>query len=480
MEFDMTPIQAFKTTNAFIFLGLLLLFVPSIDATEKDHNERNGQERRQGKITQFLSKPAEKPKLNNYPKAHIISPPILPTVISKPRGILTIDLTKDAQPIEKKPILTQKKPLQKPKETSKVTSQVQLNNTQERKELKRPSENVVGASDSASKKLRKTEPEMQVSFLQGSDAHIEAYAKLIDEAESHIIIASWNVNFITKDIFSSLLDAKRRGVHVGFIVNSIKREETLNYFYDDEEDEDNDSTFTLFETKSHAKFLFVDSKSLILGSFNALGESFEESDDASFMIKGTINQLWPFYMSIYETYTSINEYPGGIFDGIALISKARNPGERRLLQRSFDDGSQIFLLRTLKEHEDFFKLATPNNGSVTIYSPFSTKDNTLKRLKTLESLLVSGTEVHLKVLQKYENGLTRLLNQVPGLRNHTQVHVATSHQKIVILGDHTICAGSLNWLSAAQDLKDPYGNVELSVVLQGSKAENIIKKYYNL
>lgn len=317
---------------------------------------------------------------------------------------------------------------------------------------------------------------MKVSFLHGKYKHTLAYAELIHEAESHIIIASWNVNFIPEEIFSSLLEAKRRGVNISFVVNSVVREKTLDYFFGDGEE---DYKFDLFETKSHAKFIFVDSKSLILGSFNALGESFEESDDASFMIKGSVPQLWPFYMSIYETYTSIGEDLGSIFDGIAMISKARNPGERRLLQRSFDDGSQIFLLRTIKEHQDFFRLATPQNGKVTIYSPFSTKDNTMKRLQMLDSLLPTGTEVHLRVLQQFESGLKRLLALVPNLQRHAHVDVATSHQKIMVLGTQTICAGSLNWLSAAQDAKDPYSNVELSVVLQGPKAESIIKKYYH-
>ena len=315
---------------------------------------------------------------------------------------------------------------------------------------------------------------MQVNFLYGSKAHIQAYADLIDEAEGHII-ASWNVNFIPQPIFSSLLEAKRRGVSISFVVNSVKREQTLAYF---DKDEDGEATFSLSETKSHAKFLFVDSKALILGSFNALGEAYEESDDASFRIQGTISQMWPFYMSLYEIYTDLGEEGWGIFEATASLSKFRNPRERQLLQRSFKDGSQIFLLCTLKEHEDFFRLATPQHGKVTIYSPFSSKDNTLKRLKKLENLLKAGTEVHLKVLAQYESELKRLLTQVPSLQSHTKVHVTPSHQKIMVIGEETICVGSLNWLSAAQDEKDPYRNVELSVVVQGLKAEEIIKKYY--
>jgi len=316
---------------------------------------------------------------------------------------------------------------------------------------------------------------MKVSFLKGTDDQLKAYSKYINKAETDIILASWNVNYIPELIFSSLMAAKRRGVYISFVVNSVKRKATLDFFENDEEEE---STFRLFETKSHAKFLFVDKQYLVLGSFNALGESFEDTEDASFALVGSVPQLWPFYMSLYETYTSLGEDLGGIFDGIAMISKVRNPGTRPLLERRFNDGSRIFLLRTLKEHEDFLKLATPYNGKVTIYSPFSTKDNTFKRLKTLESILPNGTQVHLKVLKQFENGLTRLLSSVPNLKSHAHVDVATSHQKIIALGEETLSVGSLNWLSAAQDEKDLYKNVELSIVLQGSKAAEIIKQYY--
>ena len=343
--------------------------------------------------------------------------------------------------------------------------------TQCKGKLKRLSE-----STNPPKRKKEIESEMKVQFLCGTDDHIEAYSTCIDRAESQIIIASWNINFIPEEIFSSLLAAKKRGVCISFVVNSVKRERTLNYFYDERDDE---SIFSLFKTKSHAKFLFVDSTSLILGSYNALGESFEETNDASFMLEGSIKQLWPFYMSIYETYISIGEELGDIFGGIAGVSKAKNPQERPLLQRHFDDGSQIFLLRTLKEHENFFTQATPHNGKVTIYSPFSTKDNTLRRLQTLEKILPVGTELNLKVLKKFEKGLIRLLSSVPTLRSHARIQITPSHQKIVILGDQTICVGSLNWLSAAQDEKDPFKNVELSIVLQGFKAEEIIKSYYN-
>lgn len=327
----------------------------------------------------------------------------------------------------------------------------------------------------ATESSKKSAGEMGVSFIHGTQAHIETYVRVIDKAEGHVIIASWNLNFIPKEIFSSLMRAKNRGVSISFVVQSVKRQDSLKYFRENDQD---DYSFTLFETKSHAKFLFVDSINLVLGSYNALGDPCEESLDASLCIKGSIKQLWPFYMSIYETYTDIGEDLGSIFDGLAMISKVRHPGPRPLLQRSFDDQSKIFLLRTIKEHEDFIKLATPSNGDVSIYSPFSTKDNTFKRLLSLHKFLPIHAKIHLKVLPKFQNGLTRLVSEINDLQNRVTIETVASHQKIVILGNETLCIGSLNWLSAAQDDKASYSNVELSVVLQGPKAAKIIKGFY--
>ncbi len=326
---------------------------------------------------------------------------------------------------------------------------------------------------------KKRRRELYVDFIHGKDEHIDIYADCIDEAESQIIITSWNLNFIPSKIFSSLMEAKKRGVYISFVVQSVKREETLDYFYDDE-DSSSDDTFSLFETKSHAKFLFVDSKILVLGSYNALGDSYEESLDASVMVEGTVRQMWPFYMSIYETYISMGEDLGDIFGPIAGASKARHPGPRPLLRRSFEDTSYIFLLRTIQEHEEFFKLATPDNGDVSIYSPFSTRDNTLKRLQALQTILPAATRVSLKVLPRFRSGLIGLLARVPKLQDRVNVETVSSHQKVMILGTETICIGSLNWLSAAQDSKAPYSNVELSIVLQGPRADNIIKEFYSV
>lgn len=337
-------------------------------------------------------------------------------------------------------------------------------------------------NDNPGPPAKKVKDELQVEFVYGPDDHIETYAACIDKAEYSIIIASWNLNFIPRRIFTSLMQAKKRGVPISFVVESVIRKETLKHFEVDKKKKDDDSTdysFSIVETKSHAKFLSVQNQEnqiLILGSYNALGDAYESSEDASVILKGTTNQVWPYFMSLYESYMELDrEKATEIFGGIAAISQFKNPGIRPLLQRTFSDSSKIFLLRNIQEHEDFFKQATPYNGDITIYSPFSTKDNTLNRLKTLEKILPVHLKVYLKILPEFKNGLFNLLDKVPNLKNRVTVQTTHSHQKIVVLGTEMICIGSLNWLSAAQD--SIFSNVEFSVVLQGPQASKIIQQH---
>lgn len=502
----------FSIKFPFTYLVFVLVSLTALHATDKPLFDSDIRRQEQTSITDFVTLKKESSSTN---KRSLVQKPfstssIKPTL--KTKGSEHIDLTKEGS-ATKKIRLTQ--PALYSHEDNLThcgnlpvvqTSYVAMT-PQHLQEIKKTKQNPAHSKSlpqavTLSKPTKNLEPEIDVTFLHGTDEHIDAYADCIDKAESGIVIASWNLNYIPDEIFKNLMAAKRRGVYINFIVNAVKRKQTLTYFRDDSKNTNGESPYSrdsgiysednseysddssdnpqlgLFETKSHAKFLFVDSKSLILGSYNALGDSYEESEDASFMLKGSIKQLWPFYMSIYESYTFLGEDVARIFGSNAAVSRYKYGKDRPLLRRGFEDESQIFLLRSIKEHEDFFKFATTSKETVTIYSPFSTRDNTLKRLKSLGSILPPETKVNLIVQEKFKNGLTRLLGQVPNLMDRATIEVATSHQKIVIVGGRTICVGSLNWLSAAQDAKDPYSNVEFSIVLQGIKAANIIKTYY--
>jgi len=72
-----------------------------------------------------------------------------------------------------------------------LTHQPEETTQSSRESLKRPQ-----LSASAPSPIKKRQIEMQSIFVHGIDDHIDTYANCIDEAESHIIIASWNLNFI--------------------------------------------------------------------------------------------------------------------------------------------------------------------------------------------------------------------------------------------------------------------------------------------
>ncbi len=323
------------------------------------------------------------------------------------------------------------------------------------------------------KKTPAAQAYVNVEFLQGVDDHLSTYSSCIDAAEDQVVIASWALQYIPEEIFTSLLNAKRRGVYIAFIVQSIKNESVLNYFPDEDK-------FYLMETKSHAKFLSVDSTTLVLGSFNALQSSDEETEDVSVLFSGTIKQMWPFYMSIYESYTFMVEEAPAVFGSNASISRYKNLGKNRwLLQRQIGPESRVILLRTLEEHEDFFEKGLASNGDVTICSPFSAKNNALNRLKALDRIVLQPNKIALRVLPHFEQKLAHILDQVPALKSRTRISVSPSHQKVIILGLESICIGSLNWLSAVQDSSHPCSYVELSVLIQGPKAADMIKRLNN-
>ncbi len=431
-------VKVFKTLSLFILFGPLVLMTATPTFAGKGPQ--------QTLITQFV-------KVTSRPKPNVIEPSLQPIMNPAPNHIST--LTDTQQTKRKTP-----------------DSKVQIKTSK-----KRTSSLHKKSHSSSTKPITET-----VKFIKGTDQHLDMYTQLIEKAENDIVIASWKLNFIPPALFRSLMKAKRNGVYISFIVNEIVRPETLDYFYDSDDDlssEEGNPQFSVYLTRSHAKFIVVDKKQLLLGSFNALsGDADENTEDSSLLIRGTINQTWPYYMRIRDTYNDLDEKASDAFGGIAAISSYKY-GKRPQLDRTLRNGTRIHLLKTLKDHNDFFEQAIPNNGAVTLYSPFSTRDNTLHRLKQLEQYVPAETPVILKVLPRYESGLKRLLGLVPGLKQHSQVDTADSHQKILVIGSEIICIGSFNWLSATYKHGTSYENLELSIVLQGPTAANIISRYYS-
>jgi hypothetical protein len=147
-----------------------------------------------------------------------------------------------------------------------------------------------------------------------------------------------------------------------------------------------------------------------------------------------------------------------------------------LLQKTLDDNSStITLLRNISEHDSFFKSLDVVGKSVTIYSPF-VSDNVQRMLSTLCDIVPPEIVVHLKVLPQFEEKLGVILSTNIELCNRFVVDISQSHQKIIVLGDDIICVGSMNWLS--HSTSHNRSNIELSFILCGNKAKEIIKCHY--
>jgi phosphatidylserine/phosphatidylglycerophosphate/cardiolipin synthase-like enzyme len=302
---------------------------------------------------------------------------------------------------------------------------------------------------------------MEISFLHGLENHIREYERLISNAKNQIIIASWTICYIPPTIYKRLAEAKERGIRISFIVGNDKSGKG-NQFY-------------TFETVTHSKFLIVDFETLIVGSFNALCES--DGLDSSIKISGNVKELWPFVMSIYETYTTISDINEirRVFGDSVHTSRSKQNHPRKFFTMKKLDEDLIILLRNKKEHDMFFEVIS-SEKSIIIFSPFFTKSAAKQRIKILNKNLPTNGQVVFNVRKNDMNILNNMLSRFPKT-NSFNVRNCESHQKIIIVNDDLICVGSLNWLSMPQNLKDDDSNVEFSIVIHGLKAKEIIKNF---
>lgn len=326
----------------------------------------------------------------------------------------------------------------------------------------------------------------EIRFIRGRENHISQMLHLIEGAEEEILIACWKLKFMPPELLSALMTAKRRGVLLSFFVNEVENETAADYFEENSEeasDSDEESQpGTTFKTKTHAKFFFVDQRKAMFGSFNAFdsSEGIEDSN-SSFLIQGTIRQMWPFYMGLYHSYKAIGDRSEEGFCTIAGISTLSGFSRNGPYNRNLSDGSKIWFLTTLEEHNQFFNLAVRTaQQHVRIYSPFIYEENATKRLETLHANLPPNTRLFLYTLPKNEAKLRRILDKSGALKARTMIRVGNFHDKLVIIDQHTMCVSSLNALSAALEETSLHKNVETSVVLQGPRARSlIVQHFYN-
>ncbi|OFW74532.1 MAG: hypothetical protein A2W46_00940 [Alphaproteobacteria bacterium RIFCSPHIGHO2_12_42_13] len=321
-----------------------------------------------------------------------------------------------------------------------------------------------------------------IKFIAGRRQHIKEITRLVDNAEYEILIACWKLQHIPRSLLSSLMKAKNKGIKLNFFVSEVENETAANYFEetqdetDDSEDEIN--SFTTYVTKTHAKFVLVDNKKGIFGSFNAFDSRRNDDSDSSFKISGTINQMWPFSIGLYHAYKSIGDGCEKGFGGIVAISAEKNQKKLGPVCRTIRDGSRLWFLTNLQEHEDFFRKVCVPHGDykqVHIFSPFIYEDNARSRLKELNDKLPKSTKLYLHTRPEFKEKLESIVNASDSLREKTTIRVGDFHDKLMIIDRETLCVGSLNWMSFTRVPESSHNNIEVSIVLQGPLAQSTIE-----
>lgn len=326
--------------------------------------------------------------------------------------------------------------------------------------VKKPSEKTSSNISFAFAK-KSHQDECKVSHVSGSEEHFNLLKKSLDSAKKEILITTHSITWIPSDVFDLLKDAVCRNVKIHIIYNHNIPEKVEDFFMDTE-------SIRLENNKIHAKYLVVDRKIFVIGSFNWLDFTKTNDDDI---------EECSFKISKNENY--VNRLRGKVYSEI--ISNRKGPSEKEwdfLKLPISPDSSNMLLLTTLFDHENFLLSACRDaKRKIEVYSPFVTYKNAIKRINNIADILnkdaQSNVRLHLFVGEKYYE-LSNFIKNHRILRKNTDIDLEYFHRKTLVIDDELISEGSFNWLSSASNLESEYHNHDASLVLKGPVARDII------
>ncbi|MCA0369861.1 MAG: phospholipase D-like domain-containing protein [Proteobacteria bacterium] len=232
---------------------------------------------------------------------------------------------------------------------------------------------------------------------------------------------------------------------------------------------------------THAKCVVRDDDLVAVGSYNWLGPPFEGGSNASFLMEGA--------------HTSALKQD--ILQCIRFYQSRKHANKRG--QKSFLQNTGVFSAKAypLGGGASFYTLTTPEAHHKTLHDVFEGARERIVlvspfvRLKQLQSLL---GEEHINELE--ERCVSTTLICLPSPCSHTEEekepifaylerlsetypHFSFEtregvHTKALVADNDFICVGSLNWLSAAADISQPFHKFEMSVALKGVAAKPLI------
>ncbi|MBA4119037.1 MAG: hypothetical protein C0514_09135 [Candidatus Puniceispirillum sp.] len=316
-----------------------------------------------------------------------------------------------------------------------------------------------------------TTPQEHMDFLKGALA----------SAKKTVTITSFCVDahpLVTQDLGEAIIAATTRGVKVYIYYDN--RPYFLGEAY---------GIWTHLEEccarlgaiSTHAKCVVRDDDLVAVGSYNWLGPPFEGGRNVSFFMEG------PHAPNIKKD----------ILQCIRFYQSRKHANERG--EQSFLRDTRVFSAKAcpLGGDASFYTLTTPESHHKMLHEVFERARQRIVlvspfvRLERLQSLLgeerineleercvsmaliclphpCSHTEEEKEPIFAY---LERLRKAYPHFSFETRDGI---HTKALVADNDFICVGSLNWLSAAADISQPFHKFEMSVALRGETAKPLI------
>ncbi|MBT4880409.1 MAG: hypothetical protein HON43_05510 [Alphaproteobacteria bacterium] len=333
----------------------------------------------------------------------------------------------------------------------------------------------------------------RVYRLSTHEEHVGALESAFKSAGKSVLVTNYGnlyTSVLKTPLFTTIIpEARHRNVQVYFRFNYSDKESRYSPIPSEVEKYFHNYGINAAWTQTHAKIVAVDSKLVMVGSFNWLSDltvpvhyrSFNstlvfEGDEACRMTDDIWKVLKYYRNKEFGEYNRTNHRKAYLFK--------RNPDNQLSRQYVLDDESTLTYVPVIEEHRrkllDIFERAKKR---IVIFSPFVSWDgvNTYQR-DFVRNLLTTVLERNVSVCfvclpdheKRYRDYLGDLFNY-SNLKLKTFPHL---HAKTIIMDDKLIGEGSFNWLCAARDEIYHTHKHEATLIFEGSKAKDFIQSFY--
>ena len=311
--------------------------------------------------------------------------------------------------------------------------------------------------------------------------HYNYFHAAIQSAKDSILITSYSIAHFTfnhYNIYQSLANARRQGVRIYIYWNDHKPIDRRVSQFLDEWDIHFDQAYT------HSKFLMIDKRKIVIGSFNWLSENlnYQQSANGSLVTEGTYadtlgEDIWQHLMH-YRQLQYGHYRQARCFD--------RDPDNQDSPSYKLAENSYFTYLPTLEEHQNYlFYVIKEAKNKVIVCSPFISQwveEDILVEL--LRPVLRRGVNLYFVynpgTISRTESN--QLFNHLGSLARDKHFHLIPIHDfhlKTIIVDDVEIAEGSFNWFSATRDRAHEHHNHEATAIVDGDCAIPLIQHFYD-